>query len=135
VDDARKQKIVEEEDVEEAVEIIEEQREAKKRKEEAKGDTVKVGKFEIKKGPYGFYFTFNKQNYGIGQRDPATLTEQDCRDIMDNKKKWQQKADKEKKPSPSGKTGSGLGSIVQSEEGGSEPKENKKPRGRPAKQK
>jgi len=118
VDDVRKHKIVEEQDIEEAVNIIEEQREAKKRKEEVKLDTVKVGKFEIKKGPYGFYFTFNKKNYGIGQRDPATLTEQDCRDIMDNKKKWLE-TNNETKKQTSPKSNS--------------PEETKKPRGRPPK--
>ena len=118
VDEVRKQKIVEEEDVEEAVVVIEEQREAKKRKEEAKADTVKVGKFEIKKGPYGFYFTYNKKNYGIGQRDPATLTDKDCRDIMENKKQWL--ADKDKKSSPAN-------TVAKSNE------QEKKPRGRPTK--
>jgi DNA topoisomerase-1 len=88
VDEMRKKKIVEEHDVEEAVEIIDEQREAKKRKEASKTDTVIVGKFEIKKGPYGYYFTHNKKNYGIGQREPSSLTEKDIRDIMENKKQW-----------------------------------------------
>jgi DNA topoisomerase-1 len=84
----RKAKIVEEEDIEEAVAVIEEQVEAKKRKETAQAESIKVGKFEIRKGPYGFYFQFNKKNYGIGQRDPANLTEQDCKDIMTSKKDW-----------------------------------------------
>jgi DNA topoisomerase-1 len=97
VDDERRLKIVEEHDVEEAVEVIDEQRDAKKRKEEAKADTVTVGKFEIKKGPYGLYFTHNKKNYGIGQRDPSTLTEKDLRDIMESKKQWVAKKDTDKK--------------------------------------
>lgn len=124
VDEARKKKIVDEHDVEEAVEVIEEQREAKKRKEEAKSETVSVGKFEVKKGPYGFYFSFNKKNYGIGQRDPATLTEKDCREIIESKKQWtaSKKDAGDKKTSPK--------SSIQEESIGY----NKKPRGRPHKE-
>jgi len=97
VDDIRKKKIVEEHDVELAVEVIDEQREAKKRKEVAKTETVNIGKFEIKKGPYGFYFTHNKKNYGIGQRDPSSLTEKDIHEIMDSKKQWIANKEKDQK--------------------------------------
>ncbi len=89
VSEERKRKIVEELDVEEAVNVIDEQIAAKKRKEEVKSEIIQVGKYEIKKGPYGFYFTFNKKNYGIGQKDPANLTENDCREIMSSKKEWE----------------------------------------------
>jgi topoisomerase IA-like protein len=75
--------------VEEAVNVIDEQISAKKRKEEVKSEIIQVGKYEIKKGPYGFYFTFNKKNYWIGQKDPANLTENDCREIMSSKKEWE----------------------------------------------
>ena len=100
VDDLRKKKIVEEHDVEEAVEVIDEQREAKKRQEVAKKEMITIGKFEIKKGPYGFYFTHNKKNYGIGQREPSTLTEKDIRDIMESKKQWVAKKETDQKANP-----------------------------------
>jgi len=91
--DERKSKIIDEHDIEEAVDAIEEQREANKRKLEAP-PPLKVGIFEIKKGPYGHYFTFDKKNYGIGQKDPAQLTEKECREIMEAKKTWQKKGKK-----------------------------------------
>ena len=97
VDEIRKKKIVEEHDVEEAVEVIDEQREAKKRKEQAKTDVVSIGKYEIKKGPYGYYFTHNKKNYGIGQREPSTLTEKDILEIMESKKQWVAKKETDQK--------------------------------------
>jgi DNA topoisomerase-1 len=91
----RKSKIIDDHDIEEAVDVIEEQREAKKRKLEAAQESIKLGPFEIKKGPYGHYFTFNKKNYGIGKKDPANLTEKECREIMEAKKEWQKKNKKQ----------------------------------------
>ena len=83
-----KTKIVENEDLEVAVELIEEIISKKQKKIVAELDTIKVGKFEIRKGPYGFYFQHNKKNYGIGNKEPSVLTEQDCCDIMSQKKEW-----------------------------------------------
>ena len=60
----------------------------KEAKTKSKNDAVNIGKFEIRKGPYGFYFQHNKKNYGIGNRDPSTLTEQDCKQIISSKKEW-----------------------------------------------
>ena len=75
-------------DLEVAVELIEEIKSKKEKKIVAELDTIKVGKFEIRKGPYGFYFQHNKKNYGLGNKDPSVLTEQDCKDIMSQKKEW-----------------------------------------------
>jgi DNA topoisomerase-1 len=88
IDANRRLKIVEEEDIEEAVNVIEEQISAKSAKIQAKSEAISVGKFEIRKGPYGMYFQHNKKNYGIGNRDPNSLTEQDCIQIINSKKEW-----------------------------------------------
>ena len=88
ISDERRSKIVDNEDLEEAVNVIEEQILAKETKAKSKNDAVNIGKFEIRKGPYGFYFQHNKKNYGIGNRDPSTLTEQDCKQIISSKKEW-----------------------------------------------
>jgi len=93
--DERKSRIIDDHDIEEAVDVIEAQREARKRKLEAPQESIKVGPFEIKKGPYGHYFTFNKKNYGIGKKDPAKLSEKECREIMEAKKEWQNKNKKQ----------------------------------------
>jgi DNA topoisomerase-1 len=88
IDAARLSKITDDEDLEEAVNVIEEQIIAKSAKIQAKLEAIIVGKFEIRKGPYGLYFQHNKKNYGIGNRDPSVLTEQDCIQIMNSKKEW-----------------------------------------------
>lgn len=88
IDDKRRSKIIEEQDIEEAVNVIEEQISAKSAKIQAKSEAIIVGKFEIRKGPYGLYFQHNKKNYGIGNKDPNSLTEQDCITIINSKKEW-----------------------------------------------
>ena len=88
IDADRRLKIIEEEDIEEAVNVIEEQIIAKSAKIQAKSEAINVGKFEIRKGPYGLYFQHNKKNYGIGSRDPNSLSEQDCVAIINSKKEW-----------------------------------------------
>jgi DNA topoisomerase-1 len=88
IDANRRAKIVEQEDIEEAVNFIEEQISAKSAKIQAKSEAISVGKFEIRKGPYGLYFQHNKKNYGIGNRDLNALTEQDCIAIINSKKEW-----------------------------------------------
>lgn len=84
----RKHKIVEEHDIEEAVSLIDSTIESRKKRET--NPVIKVppkGAFEIRLGPYGYYFTHNKKFYSIGKREPGSLTEKDCRDIMKEKYK------------------------------------------------
>lgn len=84
----RKQKIIEEHDIEEAVALIDSTVESRKKRET--NPVIKVppkGAFEIRLGPYGYYFTHNKKFYSIGKREPGSLTEKDCRDIMKEKYK------------------------------------------------
>ena len=84
----RKQKIIEDRDVEEAVALINSTTESRKKRET--NPVIKVppkGAFEIRLGPYGYYFTHNKKFYSIGGREPGSLTEKDCRDIMKEKYK------------------------------------------------
>jgi len=92
VDAKRKEMIITSEDIEEAVNVIEEQVSAKEKREQAKLDAIIVPgtkKLEIRKGPYGYYFQYYKKNYGIGgDRDPTKLTEEDCMDIVKAKKEW-----------------------------------------------
>jgi DNA topoisomerase-1 len=82
----RKQKIVDEHDIEEAVALIDSTTESRKKRET--NPVIKVppkGAFEIRLGPYGYYFAHNKKFYSIGKREPGSLTEKDCRDIMKDK--------------------------------------------------
>jgi len=88
VDKVRADKIVEEGDIEVAAAVIDEIQESKKKREEAKKEEIKVGKYTLKKGPYGYYFTVGKKNYGIGERDPNSLKEDDFKTIMEQKKQW-----------------------------------------------
>jgi DNA topoisomerase-1 len=84
----RKHKIVEEHDIEEAVALIDSTSESRKKRET--NPVIKVppkGAFEIRLGPYGYYFTHNKKFYSIGKREPGSLTEKDCRDIIKEKYK------------------------------------------------
>lgn len=84
----RKHKIVEEHDIEEAVALIDSTTESRKKRET--NPVIKVppkGAFEIRLGPYGYYFAHNKKFYSIGKREPGSLTEKDCRDIMKDKYK------------------------------------------------
>ena len=84
----RKQKIVDEHDIEEAVALIDSIIESRKKRQA--NPVIKVppkGAFEIRLGPYGYYFTHNKKFYSIGKREPGSLTEKDCRDIMKDKYK------------------------------------------------
>ena len=84
----RKQKIVDEHDIEEAVALIDSIIDSRKKRET--NPVIKVppkGAFEIRLGPYGYYFAHNKKFYSIGKREPGSLTEKDCRDIMKEKYK------------------------------------------------
>jgi DNA topoisomerase-1 len=84
----RKQKIVDEHNIEEAMALIDSIIDSRKKRET--NPVIKVppkGAFEIRLGPYGYYFTHNKKFYSIGKREPGSLTEKDCRDIMKEKYK------------------------------------------------
>jgi DNA topoisomerase-1 len=84
----RKQKIVDEHNIEEAVALIDSILESRKKRQA--NPVIKVppkGAFEIRLGPYGYYFTHNKKFYSIGKREPGSLTEKDCRDIIKEKYK------------------------------------------------
>jgi len=88
----RKQKIVDEHDIDEAVVLIDSTIESRKKRET--NPVIKVppkGAFEIRLGPYGYYFTHNKKFYSIGKREPGSLTEKDCRDIIKDKYKMMDK--------------------------------------------
>jgi topoisomerase IA-like protein len=78
----RKHQIIDKHNIEEAIALIE------LHKKQETNPVIKVppkGAFEIRLGPYGYYFTHNKKFYSIGKREPDSLTEQDCYDIINEK--------------------------------------------------
>ena len=80
----RKHQIINEHNIDEAIALIE------SHKKQETNPVIKVppkGAFVIRLGPYGYYFTHDKQFYSIGKREPGSLTEQDCYDIINEKYK------------------------------------------------
>jgi uncharacterized protein YbcI len=78
----QKHQIIDKHNIEEAIALIE------SHKKQETNPVIKVppkGAFVIRLGPYGYYFTHDKKFYSIGKRDPGSLTEQDCYDIINEK--------------------------------------------------
>jgi len=78
----KKNKIIDDHDINEAIALIESHRNRET------NPVIKVppkGTFEIRLGQYGYYFTHNKKFYSIGEREPGSLTEKDCYDIIKKK--------------------------------------------------
>jgi hypothetical protein len=80
----RKHQIINEHNIEEAIALIDSH---KKREASSVIKVPPKGAFVIRLGPYGYYFTHDKKFYSIGGREPGSLTEQDCYDIINEKHK------------------------------------------------
>lgn len=80
----RKHQIINEHNIEEAIALIDSH---KKREASSVIKVPPKGAFVIRLGPYGYYFTHDKKFYSIGEREPGSLTEQDCYDIINEKYK------------------------------------------------